>query len=95
MKKQWYETIKFRQEKLREKNLKSKEQKIKPASQRNAYRWGAKDYLSSFQVGEAKQYNGDYSWESLKSIASNLKKLYGVQYVFNTVGLKRYISRVL
>lgn len=67
------------------------EREIKPRIQ---YKWGAKQYLSSFYVGETKEFKEDFRWDSLRSIATKLKADYDCQFLFNTKFGKRFITRV-
>lgn len=52
--------------------------------QRQAYRWGAKQYLSSMEVGETRRDDGRFNWRGLQYIASRIQKDYGCKYVFRT-----------
>lgn len=95
MRRHWWETLEERQKEHREK----REQPITEyhnteARKRQPYTWGAKAYLASFNVGECREYKESFIWESLKSIATKLKKDFDCQYIFNTAGSKRYITRV-
>ena len=62
--------------------------------QRNDYQWGASQYLAHFEIGEVRIYNERFPWRSLHSIATRLKKSYGIQFVFNTIGDEKIITRV-
>lgn len=70
-----------------------------PPEQRNEkkrreYKWGAKAYLSSFEIGEVRRYRFEYRWDSLKSLASKMKALYGCQYSFSSTAGHRIIVRI-
>ena len=90
MRRNWWETIKERQAALREKNGAPKE-----PTKRRPYQWGAKDFLADFDVGESKQYQDRFPWDSLKSIAAKMKSQFGVQFTFSSINRKKYITRVL
>jgi hypothetical protein len=90
--KQWWETIKERQAILREKNGVPD---LKDPTKRRPYQWGAKEYLADFDVGECKQYQDRFPWDSLKSIAAKMKSQFGVQFTFSSINGKRYITRAL
>lgn len=62
---------------------------------RAKYQWGAKEYLSGFKQGEIRIYKEKFPWRSLHSIASRLKREFGVVYLFKTLGDERIISRAL
>lgn len=63
---------------------------------RMPYQWGAKEYLSGFEIGETKEYKENYKWDSLKALASRLKRDFGVQFQFRTTKDKvQLITRVL
>lgn len=57
------------------------------------YKWGAKAFLSSFEVGECREYHEDFEWKSLISIASRMKKDFGCIFFFNSADYLRYITR--
>lgn len=96
MRRNWWETIKERQEILREKNGVPKEPKpYRVPTKRRPYQWGAKEYLADFDVGECKQYQDRFPWDSLKSIAAKMKSQFGVQFTFSSINGKRYITRAL
>lgn len=61
---------------------------------RKGYKWGAKDYLSSFTVGEIRVFNEDLSWPNLMVIANYMKRNFGCRFVFNTHEGERLIIRV-
>lgn len=89
MRRHWWETIKERQAALREKNG------PKEPTKRRPYQWGAKEYLADFDVGECKQYQDRFPWDSLKSIAAKMKSQFGVHFAFSSINGKKYITRVL
>jgi hypothetical protein len=90
MRRNWWETIKERQAALREKNGAPKE-----PTKRRPYQWGAKEYLAGFEIGERRVYNDRFPWDSLKCTAAKMKSNFGVQFIFNTIKGKQYITRVL
>ena len=90
MRRQWWETINERQAALREKNRAPKE-----PTKRRPYQWGAKDFLSGFDVGECRLYEGKFPWRNLQSIARHMSLQFGVQFAFSSVRGKKYITRVL
>lgn len=94
--KQWYETLAERQRAMREKNhspaMPIPSNKV---TKRRPYLWGAKGYLAGFTKGECRTYCGEFSWDSLRSIASKMKAEFGSQFLFNTIAGQRYITRVL
>jgi hypothetical protein len=61
---------------------------------RKPYRWGVKEYLSSFEVGEKRACDERFVWASIRSIASHMKKAYGVCYRFETKNNIHYITRI-
>ena len=65
--------------------------------QRQAYRWGAKQYLSSMEVGETRRDDGAYHWRGLQYVAVMLRKEYGVRYIFRSYPKKGYreVTRVI
>lgn len=62
---------------------------------RKPYQWGAQQYLANFNRGETREYDEKFPWRSLISIASKLKRTYGVVFSFDTIDSKRYITRIL
>ena len=64
---------------------------------RQPYIRGAKEYLSSFAIGEQRDYDGHFRWNSLKSTASILKGDFGCEFRFmagRTMEGTRIIVRV-
>lgn len=62
---------------------------------RAKYVWGAKKYLASFKIGEIREYTEAFPIRSLASIASRLKRHYGVKFrIFVEDGIRK-IERVL
>jgi hypothetical protein len=57
----------------------------KKKTPRAKYKWGAKEFLSSIKVGEAIEYNGDFSWRSLSSTACRLRRDYGCLFRLTTI----------
>ena len=69
----------------------------KVRKKRQPYIRGAKEYLSSFSIGEKRYYDGYFRWNSLKSIACLLKGDFGCEFRFMSgAGMagKRVIVRV-
>ena len=66
-------------------------------NQRQPYRWGAKEYLSSMEVGETRHDDGQFSWRGLQCVASVMQKDYGCKFVFRTKYRKgvRTVKRIL
>lgn len=69
---------------------KPKEEKKK----RKPYQWGVKAYLTSFEVGEERVFDGRFQYNTLRSIASRLHRDYGVQYSFRIVDGIRKVRRL-
>ena len=93
-------TLKERQEEFRKKQGKEDRpvpvaSKKKPKKRRGTYQWGAKAFLTGFEIGETRVYRGRYKWSSLRSIGSMLKRHYGVLYTFHKVDGNKIIARVL
>jgi hypothetical protein len=64
---------------------------------RNAYHWGAKQLLTSMEVGDVIEYPAydiDYNWDGLRQIACRLSKEYPVKWVFRTKQGMHKITRV-
>lgn len=89
MKRQWYETLDERKHQMRENIMKAKE-----PTKRRPYRWGAKEYLAGFNVGETKIYQDQFRWRSLQEIASRLKMGFGSIFRFDTIEKVKYITRI-
>lgn len=68
-----------------------KERDVKPRTQ---YKWGVKQYLSSFNIGEIKEFNEDFHWKSVRSIAARMAREFGCMFLFSTKFGKRYITRL-
>ena len=98
MKRQWYETLAGRQQKMKEKQGKPTDQgrllSLSEVKKRRSYQWGAKKFLTDFEIGETRLYKERFPWSNLRSIASLLKAQYDVQFLFNTIDGKRYITRI-
>lgn len=92
--KYWWMTPEARARKYRELQGEVIEDPPKAKKKRNPYRRGAKAYLASFNVGETRQFQHDYNWESLRSIATMIKADFGCRYVFSTTGSTRHITRI-
>ena len=80
---------------MREKNPCPVEKVVKPQTKRQPYKWGAKAYLSSFDVGETRSYKEDYYWRNLSSIASAMSRQFGCKYSLWTDNGQRMITRVI
>ena len=52
---------------------------------RAQYRRGAKEYLSSFSVGEVREWDGYFPWSSLRCTATLLKRDFGCAFKFMSV----------
>lgn len=61
---------------------------------RQIYKWGAKHYLASMEVGELLKEDGTYSWAGLRQTASRLKAEFGSEWKFFTTPEGRYIKRI-
>ena len=62
---------------------------------RKPYRWGATSFLSSFELGETRKFEGDYrQYRNLQSVACRLKEDYGCVWEFRKEGLTMTITRV-
>ena len=98
-KRSWWETLEERQAQLRKQtgketyNVTCNEAKSK--SKRQPYKWGAKNYLSSFEVGETRVYEEICSWRNLSSIACKMRRDFGCRYSLYTDNGQRMITRVL
>ena len=93
--KYWWMTPEARERKYRElRGEVIEELPPREIKKRNPYRRGAKAYLASFDVGETRQFQYDYKWESLRSIATMMKRHFGCRYVFSTTGSARHITRI-
>ena len=64
---------------------------------RAKYQWGAKEYLAEFKEGEVRQYDSEFPWRSLASIASRMSKRFGMIFKFKTDSKtgNRTITRVI
>lgn len=61
---------------------------------RKPYRWGVKEYLTSFEVGEERVFDETFQYNTLRSIASRLHRDYGVQYSFRIINGIRKVRRL-
>lgn len=61
---------------------------------RRPYKRGTKEYLTSFQVGETKKYDGAFRYTSLRSMATHLKKDFGCLFCFFTTSEGKFITRI-
>ena len=91
----WWETLEERRRKMREKNPCPVEKVVKPQTKRQPYKWGAKDYLSSFEVGETRIYDEIFPWRNLSSIACKMRRDFGCRYSLYTYNGQRMITRVI
>ena len=95
MKRFWWMTLEERQRKFREMRGKEPaEPRPREPKKRNPYRRGAKAYLASFNVGDIREYNEPYNWDTLRSIASKMKSDFGCIFVFHNSKQERFITRV-
>jgi hypothetical protein len=53
-----------------------------------------KAYLTSFEVGEEREFDGTFLYNSLRSTASRLHRDYGVQYSFRIIDGVRKVRRL-
>lgn len=69
----------------------------KEGGERAKYKWGAKEYLTSFSVGEIREWDGSFPWRSLSSTAARLKRDYGCAYRLTTIAQtnKKVIIRLV
>lgn len=61
---------------------------------RQAYRWGAKHYLASMEVGESREDDGTYHWRGMQCIATHLRRQYAAVYRFRTKDGIRTVTRM-
>ena len=61
---------------------------------REAYKWGAKQYLASMIIGETRKDDGTYSWRGMQQIACRLSDEFGSKWKFETTLCGRYVTRV-
>ena len=61
---------------------------------RQPYKRGAKEYLTSFQVGETRKFDGSFRYGSLRSMATHLKKDFGCLFCFFTTSEGKFITRI-
>lgn len=57
---------------------------------RNPYKWGAKEYLASMEVGETRRDDGRFDWRGLQSVASHMYWEYWCKYRFRSYPKKGY-----
>lgn len=74
---------------------KEKERMMPQVKRRGPYQKGGKEYLSSFEVGEVREFDYSLKWNSLRGIASHMAKDYGCRFSFRTIKGKRFITRTL
>ena len=75
----WYVTLEDRQQKERKR--------------RKPYKWGAKPFLSEFNVGDIKVVKDDtLDWHSLRTMAARMRRDYGCLFLFHNE--ERIIVRV-
>lgn len=70
------------------------EKRIPGPKKRKPYAWGVKAYLTSFEVGEERVFDGRFQYNSLRSIASKLRRDFGVQYSFRIIDGVRKVRRL-
>lgn len=61
---------------------------------RKPYSRGAKEFLSTMEIGEEKQHDERLSWRNLQSTACVMHRDYGCLYFFRTINGIRTIFRV-
>ena len=57
---------------------------------RSEYRWGAKQFLASLEVGESAKDDGRFSWRGLQQVACRLMNEYGCRFIFRTYPKRGY-----
>ena len=62
---------------------------------RKTYSRGLKDYLSTYEVGEIREYHEVFDWHNLRSVASRMSRDYGCLLSFAQQKGKRFIVRIL
>ena len=71
------------------------EERGEEKKKRNPYRWGVKAYLSSFVIGEERTICEEFSWNSIKSMASRMRLDYGCQFRCSArIGKPKLIKRI-
>lgn len=60
-------------------------EQYKKKTPRAKYKWGAKEYLSSMNVGDIIEWDGRFPWRSLSFTASRLRKDYGCVFRLTTI----------
>jgi hypothetical protein len=61
---------------------------------RKPYRWGATSFLSSFKLGETRQFEGEYTqYRNLQAVACRLKDDFGCAWEFRKKGDLMTITR--
>ena len=66
---------------------------MKEKKQRRPYKWGAKAFLASFEVGEHRIVGDEFRWRSLTALSSRMRIEYGCQFCFSTTGGTKLIIR--
>lgn len=61
---------------------------------RQPYKRGTKEYLTSFQVGETRKFDGSFKYGSLRSMATKLKADYDCLFCFCTTPEGKFITRI-
>ena len=62
---------------------------------REPYKWGAKAYLASMEVGEERIDDGTFNWRYLACTACSLTRVYGSRFSFSSKGGVNKVKRVL
>ena len=62
---------------------------------RRPYRWGVKAFLSSFEVGEERIVKEEYSWDGIRTLASQMKRDYGCQFYCSLSTGRKVVKRIL
>lgn len=58
------------------------------------YQRGVKTYLSEFKVGETRELQENLKWDSLRSVATWMKRNFGCAFTFSRRDEKKYITRL-
>lgn len=61
---------------------------------RKAYKWGAKQYLASMEVGEKRRDDGSFSWRGMQAVACALAAEFNSKWQFTTTQQGRFVTRI-
>lgn len=89
----WWMTLEERQRKSREALGKTLDEDSVP--KRRPYQRGIKYFLADFNVGEIREYNGEFNWKNMRTVAARMKNDYGCFFSFAQHAGKKYIVRIL